>query len=300
MIYTDLHRPEDVLDVRQILGQQAPSRGVHTWRQRKSNGEFVRTQVSWRPVAFDRVPAILMVAHPAGNVQHFLDEAEVSRARLEALSWRLVKVQEAERSALARELHDEIGQLLTGLKFLIASIGTASPGSEQTPEMVKIVNELIGRVRDLSMDLRPPMLEEVGLVPTLQWYFERYTARTKIQVSLVQDVFRTRFSDAIEIAAFRIIQEALTNVARHAQVDAVQVDLRVDPDGLWIVIEDQGKGFDPGTMRSGVSAGITGMQERAHLVGGHLTLESSSGSGTRVVVVLPLSAFEEGSQELDL
>jgi signal transduction histidine kinase len=140
----------------------------------------------------------------------------------------------------------------------------------------------------------------VGLVPTLQWYFERYTARTKIQVSLVQDVFRTRFSDAIEIAAFRIIQEALTNVARHAQVDAVQVDLRVDPDGLWIVVEDQGQGFDPGTMRSGVSAGITGMQERAHLVGGHLTLESSSGAGTRVVVVLPLQAFEEGSQELDL
>jgi len=272
MAYTDLHRPEDVLDVRQKLGQHAPSSGAHTWRQRRSTGDFTQTQVSWRPVAFDRIPAILMVAHPAGNVQQFVDEAEASRARLEALSWRLVKVQEAERSALARELHDEIGQLLTGLKFLIASIAKGSPSEEQSPEMMKIMNELIGRVRDLSMDLRPPMLEEVGLVPTLQWYFERYTARTKIQVSLVQDVFRTRFSDAIEIAAFRIIQEALTNVARHAQVDAVQVDLRVDPDGLWIVVEDQGQGFDPGTMRSGVSAGITGMQERAHLVGGHLTL----------------------------
>jgi signal transduction histidine kinase len=144
------------------------------------------------------------------------------------------------------------------------------------------------------------MLEEIGLIPTLQWYFERYTARTRIRVTLVQDVHRTRFADAIEIASFRIIQEALTNVARHAEVDVVEVDLRIDPDGLRIVVEDQGQGFDPGTMRDGVSAGITGMQERAHLVGGHLTLESSSGSGTRVVVVLPLLAFEEGSEDLDL
>jgi signal transduction histidine kinase len=241
-----------------------------------------------------------MVAHPAGNVQQFVDEAEMSRVRLEALSWRLVKVQEAERSALARELHDEIGQLLTGLKFLIASIPAGPSSAEQGPEMMKIVSELIGRVRDLSMDLRPPMLEEIGLIPTLQWYFERYTARTRIRVTLVQDVHRTRFADAIEIASFRIIQEALTNVARHAEVDVVEVDLRIDPDGLRIVVEDQGQGFDPGTMRDGVSAGITGMQERAHLVGGHLTLESSSGSGTRVVVVLPLLAFEEGSEDLDL
>jgi len=297
MVYTDLHRPEDVLDVRQRLGQHAPSQGIHTWRQRKSSGEFLRIQVSWRPVAFDRVPAILMVAHPAGNVQHFLEEAETSRARLEALSWRLVKVQEAERSALSRELHDEIGQLLTGLKLLIASTPAATSGGEQGSEMLQIVNELIGRVRDLSMDLRPPMLEEIGLIATLEWYFERYTARTRIQVLLEQDVLRTRFQDAIEIAAFRIIQEALTNVARHAAVDVVQVDLRVDPEGLRIVVEDQGQGFDPGTVRS---AGITGMHERAHLVGGHLTLESSSGSGTRVVVVLPLLAYEEGSQDLDL
>src|SRR5690349_16120720 len=300
MVYTDLHRPEDALDVRQRLGQSAPSSGVHTWRQRRSSGDFMRTQVSWRPVAFNRIPAILMVAHPAGNVQQFVDEAEMSRARLEALSWRLVKVQEAERSALARELHDEIGQLLTGLKFLIASIPAVPVSGEQGPEMMKIVNELIGRVRDLSMDLRPPMLEEVGLIPTLQWYFERYTARTKIQVTLVQDVHRTRFADAIEIGAFRIIQEALTNVARHAGVDTVAVDLRIDPDGLRIVVEDQGQGFDPAALRDGISAGITGMQERAHLVGGHLTLESSSGSGTRVVVVLPLLAFEEGSQDLNL
>src|SRR5437764_840778 len=109
MIYTDLHRPEDVLDVRQRLGQHAPSRGVHTWRQRTSSGEFLRTQVSWRPVAFNRVPAILMVAHPAGNVQHFLDEAETSRERLEALSWRLVKVHDAERHEQPRPTPHEIG-----------------------------------------------------------------------------------------------------------------------------------------------------------------------------------------------
>src|SRR5207237_6292817 len=118
-------------------------------------GDSPRTQASWRAVAFNGGPAMRMVAPRAGNVQPFLDEAEASRARREVRSWRLVKVQEAERSALSRELHDEIGQLLTGLKILIAAAQDPPSGEEQGSEMMKIVNELIGRVRDLSMDLRP-------------------------------------------------------------------------------------------------------------------------------------------------
>jgi signal transduction histidine kinase len=166
------------------------------------------------------------------------------------------------------------------------------PGS-QREEMASIVNELIGRLRDLSMDLRPPMLDEIGLVPTLQWHFERYTARTRVTVAFHETVNGHRFPAAVEIAAFRIIQEALTNVARHADTPEVDVDVKSDQETLKLLIEDKGQGFNPRIAPSGRSAGIIGMQERARLVGGTLTLESAVDAGTRISVLLPLQNREE-------
>jgi len=216
-----------------------------------------------------------------------------------------VELQETERSEIARELHDEIGQLLTGLKLMIASSakrdgrenGPSSPHAADHDEMAAIVNELIGRLRDLSMNLRPPMLDEIGLVSTLQWHFERYTSRTKVHVSFVESIHASRFPEEVEIAAFRIVQEALTNAARHADVETVHVEVEDDGENLKLLIEDKGKGFDPRTAISHRSAGIIGMQERAHLVGGHLTLESAIGVGTQLAVVLPLRDREAWGEE---
>jgi signal transduction histidine kinase len=234
-----------------------------------------------------------------------LQETEEGRQRLEALSRRLVELQEIERSEIARELHDEIGQLLTGLKLMIASSakregrenGPSSPHAADHDEMAAIVNELIGRLRDLSMNLRPPMLDEIGLVPTLQWHFERYSTRTKVHVSFMESIQASRFPEEVEIAAFRIVQEALTNVARHAGVEMVRVQVEDDGENLKLVIEDKGRGFEPRTAISHRSAGIIGMQERAHLVGGQLTLESAIPGGTRIAVVLPLRNREEWGEE---
>jgi signal transduction histidine kinase len=152
------------------------------------------------------------------------------------------------------------------------------------------------------MDLRPPMLDEIGLVPTLGWYFDRYTSRTRVQVAFRHDLGAMRFPDAIELTTFRIIQEALTNVARHAGVEAVDVEIRADPEGVWLLIEDKGKGFNPRKAPTGRSTGLIGMQERARLVGGHLTLETTPGAGTRIAVVLPIPGADpalEGGQELE-
>ena len=291
MTYPSLLCSEDMMDVQHRLGQDAPPCGMHTGVHRTTSGEVIPTQVSWVPIAFDRVPAVLMTVPPPENVRPLLEEVEESRSRLEALSWRLVKVQEAERAGLARELHDEIGQLLTGLKYLIAADANGRR-STQGDEATRIVNNLIGRIRDLTVDLRPPMLEEVGLVPTLAWYFKRFADRTHISVSFDQNVEGTRFQDALEITSFRIVQEALTNVARHAQVESARVEVRTDSVGLWVVVEDRGRGFDRRSIRPD-SAGITGMQERARLVGGRLTLESAPGSGTRVALILPLHGDDD-------
>ena len=204
--------------------------------------------------------------------------------------------------------HDEIGQLLTGLKLMMATSagregrenGASAAQAAERQEMAAIVNELIGRLRDLSMNLRPPMLDQIGLVPALQWHFERYTTRTKVRVFFTESVHGFRFPEDVEIAAFRIIQEALTNVARHAGVEEAYVEVEAERDSLKLLIEDKGQGFNERDAVSGRSAGIIGMQERAHLVGGHLTLETEIRGGTRITVVLPLRNHEEWSGEPDL
>jgi signal transduction histidine kinase len=288
--FTALLGHDDSPDARTKLGQSAPSRGSFAWRLRTASGESVLTPLSWHPVAFGRVPAILMVAEATPNaVRRLVVEAEEGRARLEALTLRLVRLQENERSQLARELHDEVGQLLTGLKLLLATSWRQEPPSGERDEVMSILSELMSRIRDLSMDLKPPMLEEIGLIPTLAWYFERYTARTSVQVDFRHDM-EGRVDDAIELTAFRIIQEALTNVARYAEVSQVAVELRADDVGLSLVVEDRGRGFIPPGPLKGRSAGLIGMEERARLVGGHFTLESTSGAGTRIAVVLPRSS----------
>jgi len=290
-----LHVPEDAVEVRQKLGHRASSGGRAGWRMRNREGEIFRSEVSWRPVGFDRIPAILMMSEPAPRpLKRLLMEAEESRTRLEVLSRRLVSIQESERSEISRELHDEVGQLLTGLKLLVSAdrggaAGNGSAAPELREKITEIVNELMARVRDISMSLRPPMLDQMGLVPTLEWYFERYAERTGVRVQFQQEIGRDRYSSGLEITAFRIIQEALTNAARHAGVNQVSVEVRSDQEGVWILIEDRGKGFDPQEALAQRSAGIAGMQERARLVGGHLILESAVASGTRIAVVLPPS-----------
>jgi PAS domain S-box-containing protein len=298
-----LQVPEDALEVRQKLGQRAAPAGRAGWRMKNSKGEVFRSEVAWRPVGFDRVPAILMMSEPAPRpLRRLLIEAEESRTRLEILSRRLVSIQESERSEISRELHDEVGQLLTGLKLLVSADrgGAAANGGAATElreKVTGIVNELMTRVRDISMNLRPPMLDQMGLVPTLEWYFERYTERTGVRVQFQEEIGRDRYSSGLEITAFRIIQEALTNAARHAGVEQVSVEIRSDPEGLWLLIEDKGKGFDPQEALAQRSAGIAGMQERARLVGGHLILESAIASGTRIAVVLPPSRPQDPGEE---
>jgi PAS domain S-box-containing protein len=217
-----------------------------------------------------------------------LGQLRESHERLESLSRRLVEVQEAERRALARELHDEMGQILASLRLRLEG-GT----SQAAVEVQSILGELLDRVRGLSMDLRPPTLDELGLLPTLLWHFERYRAETGVRVEFRNHGAVSRFAPEVETAAFRIVQEALTNVARHARVAEVDVGLEGRGDGLELRIEDRGVGFEPAAVSPGGSGGLAGMQERARLLGGRVRIESASGRGTRLVAELPGPPLEE-------
>ncbi|HLH26800.1 MAG TPA: response regulator [Chloroflexota bacterium] len=222
-----------------------------------------------------------------------------AEAELRTLSQRLLTVQEEERRHLARELHDEIGQALTGLKFRLANASRAGHGSDAAAvtsgdgngsdplaETEEIVQELTARVSALSMGLRPVALDNLGLLPALFSHVERFQAHTGLHIDLRHEGVDRRFAPPVEIAAYRIVQEALTNVARHARATAVTVQLLADDESLTLAIRDNGQGFDPAVHPS--RGGLSGMRERVELLGGILAVETAPGDGTLVTAELPL------------
>jgi PAS domain S-box-containing protein len=223
---------------------------------------------------------------PAIERGRLVETVRESRQRLAALSQRLVEVQETERREIARELHDEIGQLLTGLLFMIEGHGAGAGNPKD--EMKRVVKDLIDRVRDLSMTLRPPTLDDLGLLSALTWQIGRFETQTGIHVEFHHADLDRRFDPHVEITAFRFVQEALTNVARHAGVTTAKVDIWAGAASLGVRIEDAGRGFDVGAALAARSSGLNGMRERCRRAGGRLDIESQPGKGTRLSLELPL------------
>lgn len=211
--------------------------------------------------------------------------------QLKALSYRLVEVQEEERRYVAKELHDEIGQALTGLKLSLETVAglPCEEAKGRLAEIEGLVGSLLERVRNISLNLRPSMLDDLGLLPALLWHFKRYTEQTNIRITLRHSSLDRRFGPGIETAAYRIVQEALTNVARHASVGEAEVEVRVENERLVIHVRDRGKGFDSGVVFARKeSTGLSGMKERLDLLGGRLKIESSPGKGTSLTAEIPL------------
>jgi PAS domain S-box-containing protein len=214
-----------------------------------------------------------------------------SHRQMQTLSHRLVEIQEAERRYIARELHDEIGQSLTGLKLALEMSERQSNETARLGiiEAQTLASKLMGIVRELSLNLRPAMLDDLGLLPTLLWHFERFTAQTEVRVIFRHTGLNSRFPRELETAVYRIIQEALTNVARHAKVGEVTVRLWSDRGILGVQIEDFGVGFDVYDVKDAAnSSGLKGMRERVELLSGQFTVEAASGSGTKLTAELPI------------
>jgi len=232
--------------------------------------------------------------------RHLLEEREklneallqLSRKNVELrqLSQRLLIVQETERRNLALELHDEIGQIITGLKFVLTQ------DTEDIPALLaqarSITNDLFQRVHEMSLDLRPAVLDDFGLA-ALAWLFKRFTTQTGIIVyHNVNPLSDLRFDKMIETIVFRVTQEALTNIARHAGVHEASVTLIAKPEHLQISISDSGRGFDQKTLLTGNSSGLSGMEERVTMAGGTFSLQSAPGEGTLIVVNFDLHPKE--------
>lgn len=224
-------------------------------------------------------------------------ELELSTAHLQSLSRRLLDIQERERRALAQELHDEIGQAITAVKLALQSLQrtppTGTPAAERLQGAVALAASTLEQIRSLSLNLRPPMLDDLGLVAALRWLISRVGDTPQApRIRFTEALLEQRASSSVEIAAFRIVQEALTNVLRHARATEAGVELTRADRALEVVIEDNGAGFDVAAERAraleqGTSLGLAGMEERAVFAGGSLVIEARSGGGTRVTARFP-------------
>lgn len=241
----------------------------------KPIGVIVATSLTPRTFTEDELDLLRVVADrvaPAIERSRLMETVRAGHERLGSLSRRLLKAQEDERRRLAIELHDQLGQLLTAVKI---NLERTPP---QIPDAVESVDRAMRSVRDLALDLRPAILDDLGLGAALRWYADRFATQTHVQIHLsIEEVMQ--LDPAIATACFRVAQEALTNVARHAAATNVWLELRRFNHTLELIVRDDGIGFDVDAafaagMRGG-SIGVIGMKERVSLAGGTLDIRSA-------------------------
>jgi PAS domain S-box-containing protein len=293
-----LVHPDDQALLQRLSHDPAAAEAPLTLRWQRKDGQVIWTEQVNRMVYDEQGCPVALegIARDISERKRVEQELRDSAEQLRLLSRRLVEAQERERRAIARELHDEVGQVLTGLKLTLSVVSTNAPPnlSASLADAQAAIGELMGRVRSLSLDLRPALLDDMGLLPALSWYLERYTRRTGVQVELRQQGLDRRFSPEVETVAYRTIQEALTNVARYAGVSAARVRLLADEQRLMLRVDDAGHGFDcEAAVEARMTGGLSGMQERIELIDGTLTIEAAPGAGTHIIAELPRRAARE-------
>ena len=210
---------------------------------------------------------------------------------LRLLSRQLLQVQEDERRTIARDLHDEIGQSLTAIKLNVERAQrTPDPAARRRimQDCIEVTERVLGQVRNLSLDLHPSILDDLGLTYALRWYADRLAERAGVRVEVTADPSLPRLSQDVEIACFRIAQEALTNVVRHARASRADITLKREAAAVELCVQDDGIGFATDTASSPASVGLASMQERARLLGGTVRIVSAPRGGTKVIATLPL------------
>jgi signal transduction histidine kinase len=238
--------------------------------------------------------SVLRIARLERHSERQRERAEHAEQELRRLSRQLVKAQEEERKALSRELHDEVGQALTALRMDLGNLAAAPPEvepafHERLAESKRLVERTMQVVRDLAMGLRPSMLDDLGLVPALEWQVREFSRRTAIPVDLNVDGVLEALPEGHRTCVYRVVQEALTNCARHAQATRVRIALHGGPGRLSLTVQDDGVGFAVDErLRTGAGLGLIGLQERVRALGGGVEIVSQPRKGASLSVVLPL------------
>jgi signal transduction histidine kinase len=219
-------------------------------------------------------------------------EQQRHREDLRRLSASVVEAREEERRRIARELHDELGQRLTALKMELSSLSPAPPRTAEErriPDMLEMIDDTVAAVRRIAADLRPLMLDDLGLNAAIEWLARDAAHRMDIGITVQLGDEDPPVGERAAIALYRIVQEALTNVARHAHATEVQIEMHEDGTDLVLSVRDNGVGFPDRSMRHEGRFGLLGIRERAYMLGGRLEVDNPPGGGGRITVRLPLA-----------
>jgi len=299
-----LLRPESHAAVRCEVGQalaQGATPALLRERIERLDGTVRDVEIVLAPLPDHGRTTLQMVLSDVTQRRNEALESARSRAGLRALSERLVEAREYERRRIARELHDELGQRLTALKMELASLQPnlrARAGGERIGAMLEMLDETVASVRRISADLRPLMLDDLGVNVAIEWLASDAARRTGVKIAVQLDEADPPLGDRATIALYRMVQEALTNVARHARATRVRIRIRQTGDTLVLTVHDNGVGFSEQAMQKEGSFGLLGIRERAYMLGGEMEVDNPPGGGGRVTVRLPLRLMAAGAGEL--
>jgi PAS domain S-box-containing protein len=302
-IVVDVLLPEE----RRHLGYEALARWPGSgpkkeseWLLTRRDGSRVLVKSTPTPILDEKgtMVGVAAISWDIAEEKRLEEERRQRREQLETLSRRLLEAQESERRRLAHELHDDFGQLLTAIRL---NVRAAPKNPARLDEAMNLVDQAIAQVRSLALELRPSILDDLGLVAALRWLLDRQAERAGYAGDVRASVPQGRLPAAIETSCFRLAQEALTNVVRHAEARHVSVQVEAGEEEIEIVVRDDGKGFDVPRAREnavhGASLGLLSMEERVALAGGRLEVQSAPGKGTTVKATFPLPG--EGSRPGD-
>jgi len=225
--------------------------------------------------------------------EHLIGQLNAAREQQQMLSARLMAAQETERRVIARELHDEVGQALTALKINLQTVQRKQKNDLDLSESIGMVEQTLQQVRAISLNLPPTVLEDLGLAAALRWLLDRQGREAGFSTAFITNIGETRLDPQIEIACFRVAQEALTNVMRHSHAQNVNIKLEKINQDLHLTVRDDGLGYEVEAAYqrawNGNSLGLVGMQERVMLAGGRMEIESMKGQGTTIHASFPLA-----------
>ncbi len=267
--------------------------GQHLFSERRMmhmNGEIIDVEANVKKVGDNQLLAIARNVTERKKVQ---SELQKSHEQLRQLSAHLETIREEERTNIAREIHDELGQQLTGLKMDLSSlVKKINPENEsahkKAASMMALLDTTMKTVRHISAELRPGILDDLGLVDAINWHGIEFEKRTGVRCQFKSKLKKRVFEKDLSTGIFRVYQETLTNVARHANATKVTTTLEATNENIILKVQDNGKGFEQSEVKSNNTLGLVGMRERAIMFGGKITIESEKGKGTIVTLQVPL------------
>lgn len=294
MTINEIRPPGD--EKRLVDSLSKPGSGVRhagIWKHRKKNGDLIDVEIISHDIEFENEPVRLVLAIDVTEKLRSEEALKKSYEDIRELASHLENIREEERMHIAREIHDELGQQLTVMKMDISWLNKKLSNGEETinqkmKDLLQLVERTVKTVRKISSELRPSMLDDLGLVAALEWQSQEFEKRTGIKIDFISFIQDIEIDRKTATGFFRIYQESLTNVARHAEATIVESTLKLEKNNLILGISDNGRGFVDSSIANKKTLGILGMRERAEMMGGEFSMNTTPGRGTSINVKVPV------------